>query len=182
MPFTRGTANLPNVTERRGSGVLTPALLAAVRRQFRLDWGGVHGAPHWARVRLNGLAIAARSGARIDVIELFAFFHDSCRHNDYGDRRHGSRAVDFAHALRGELFQIDSAGFDLLAEACRTHSDGGMTGDLTVRACWDADRLDLWRVGITPDPRRLATAEARDEAVFAQAQQRAWAWVQRYRR
>lgn len=182
MPFMRARSNLRNPSERAGSGVLTPALLTAVRRQFRLDWGGVHGAPHWARVRLNGLAIAARSGARVDVIELFAFLHDSCRHNEYGDRRHGSRAVDFARTLRGDLFQIDNVGFDLLAEACRTHSDGATAGELTVRACWDADRLDLWRVGITPDPRRLATAEAREEAVFAHAQRRAWAWRQRYRR
>ena len=171
-----------NAPERPARSVLTSALIAAVRQQFRLDWGGVHGAPHWARVRVNGLAIAARSGARTDVIELFAFLHDSCRHNDYGDRRHGSRAVDFAHALRGDLFELDNAGFELLAEACRTHSDGATTGELTVRACWDADRLDLWRVGITPDPRRLATAEARDAAVFAGAQQRATAWLRRYRR
>jgi hypothetical protein len=48
-----------------------------------------------------------------------------------------------------------------------------------VRACWDADRLDLWRVRITPDPRRLATAEAQSPEVFDAAKKRADVWVAR---
>lgn len=156
---------------------LSAPLIAAVRRQFRLNWHGIHGAPHWARVLLNGRAIAARCEARLDVIELFAFLHDSCRHSDGRDVHHGRRAVDFAHRLRGDVLHIDNAGFELLAEACSTHSAGGTAGDLTVRACWDADRLDLWRVGITPDPRRMATTAACEPAVFEQAQARALAWV-----
>ena len=169
------------VPARRRSGVLNAGLLRAVRRQFRLDWAGIHGAPHWARVRLNGLSIAERCAARVDVIELFAFLHDSCRHHDGRDARHGARAVDFAYQLRGQAFQIDDAGFELLAEACSTHSFGATTGEVTVRACWDADRLDLWRVGITPDPRRLATAEARTPEIYNEAQARALAWM-RFRR
>jgi len=31
-----------------------------------------------------------------------------------------------------------------------------------VGACWDADRFNLWRVGIEPDPRYLSTPAARD--------------------
>jgi uncharacterized protein len=87
--------------------------------------------------------------------------------------------VDFAYALRGDVFDIDNAGFELLAEACSTHSNGGLDGELTVRACWDADRLDLWRVRITPDPRRLATSEARLPEVFDAAKKRADVWVGR---
>jgi len=33
-------------------------VLTAVRGQFRLEWRGIHGVAHWARVRLNGLAMA----------------------------------------------------------------------------------------------------------------------------
>lgn len=35
------------------------------------------------------------------------------------------------------------------------------TEDATVNACFDADRLDLGRVGITPDPDKMATAQGR---------------------
>jgi hypothetical protein len=31
-----------------------------IRNQFALNWRGLHGAPHWARVRQNGLRLAAR--------------------------------------------------------------------------------------------------------------------------
>ena len=34
----------------------------------------------------------------------------------------------------------------------------------TLAVCLDADRLDLGRVGITPDPLRLSTSTARDIA------------------
>ena len=33
--------------------------------------------------------------------------------------------------------------------------------DVTIQICWDADRLDLGRVGITPHPSRLCTAAAK---------------------
>lgn len=162
--------------ERTARSAVTPQLVAAVRSRFKLAWGGIHGAPHWARVRLNGLAIAARNGARRDVVELFAFLHDSCRENDGHDPRHGPRAVEFARSLRNRVFEIDDAGFDLLAHACSTHSDGHREGDPTVQACWDADRLDLWRVWIDTDPRRLATRAAREPALFAAARRRSVAW------
>ena len=59
-----------------------------------------------------------------------------------------------------------------LETACREHSDGRLHGDLTVRTCWDADRLDLGRVGIRPDPDRLSTPHARDEGLIRVAYER----------
>ena len=78
-------------------------VLRLVREQFQLDWQGIHGVPHWARVRWNGLNMAAVNGARADI---------------------------------------------------------------TVQTCWDADRLDLGRVGIIPRPDRLCTEEARDPVLL----------------
>lgn len=158
------------------ASILNKKLVSAVRERFTRDWDGIHGAPHWARVRVNGLSIAAITGARTDVIELFSFLHDSCRENDGHDPFHGSRAVDFANELRGKLFEIDDAGFALLAEACSKHSDGHIEAPPAVQACWDADRLDLWRVWITPDPRRLATQAARSQHVYEEAKRRALSW------
>jgi uncharacterized protein len=158
------------------TSILTRNLLLAVRAKFRLNWHGLHGVPHWARVRVNGLTIAAHTTARTDVIELFAFLHDSCRENESRDPRHGHRAVDFAASLRGRLFEIDDAGFELLAMACSTHTGGHMAAPVTVQACWDADRLDLWRVGVTPDPLRLATQIARSGGLYEEAKRRSLFW------
>ncbi|MDH4110941.1 MAG: hypothetical protein OEY13_17065 [Gammaproteobacteria bacterium] len=33
-------------------------LIDIVRQQVRLDWQGIHGVPHWGRVRWIGLAMA----------------------------------------------------------------------------------------------------------------------------
>ena len=55
------------------------------------------------------------------------------------------------------LKELSDEDFHLLCEACRLHITIHKTGDPTIDACFDADRLDLWRVGIIPDPKRMAT-------------------------
>jgi uncharacterized protein len=47
--------------------------------------------------------------------------------------------------------------------ACQEHTNGGVRLDPTVGVCWDSVRLNLWRVGIKPDPRWLSTEAARSE-------------------
>ena len=49
----------------------------------------------------------------------------------------------------------------------RLHSDGHTEAEPALRACWDADRLDLSRVGITPEPRYLCTEHGRRELPLA---------------
>lgn len=157
-----------------GPGAAPPdALLAAVRRQYRLSWNGVHGVAHWARVLENGLALASETGARTDVVALFAVLHDACRHNDRRDPDHGPRAADLSRRLHADgVFALDAAGLDLLAEACHGHTNETTHADATVRTCWDADRLDLGRCGITPDPRYLCTDAAREPDRIAWAVER----------
>jgi uncharacterized protein len=146
--------------------LITKDLISALRGQFRLDWEGIHGAPHWERVRANGLRLAAQTGANSRVVEYFAFLHDTQRFNDGSDPGHGGRAADFAATIMGRHVLLTDPELALLQEACRGHSDGLMEADITVMTCWDADRLDLGRVGITPDPDRLCTPAARDPATL----------------
>jgi uncharacterized protein len=144
-------------------------LIRVLREQFRLDWRGIHGAPHWARVRRNGLLIAKENGARTDVVECFALLHDSHRIHDDADRRHGARAADYVTRIHEEYLRLDRQGLDMLVHACEFHSDGLMEADITVQTCWDADRLDLGRVGIRPSPRHLCTPLAREASVLDSA-------------
>ncbi len=137
------------------------ALMARLRAEFRLDWIGIHGVAHWGRVRVNGLRIAALNGARADVVELFALLHDSQRRHDGNDRRHGARAAEAIERMGAAALELDGAGLELLAYACRWHSEGLTEADCTVQTCWDADRLDLGRVGIIPDPARLCSRAAK---------------------
>jgi uncharacterized protein len=147
-------------------------VLRLVREQFQLDWQGIHGVPHWARVRWNGLNMAAMNGARTDIVEFFAFLHDCQRHHDGRDLEHGARAADFTLQLNSDLLRLDPPGLELLAYAIRYHSDGLTEADVTVQTCWDADRLDLGRVGIKPQSDKLCTEEARDPALLVIAYKR----------
>ncbi|MFN9878378.1 MAG: hypothetical protein ACK557_07855, partial [Planctomycetota bacterium] len=92
---------------------------------------------------------------------LFALFHDACRRNEFRDPGHGQRGGELARKLRGSHVHLDDERFELLYEACRLHTDGLTVGEPTLLACWDADRLDLGRVGITPVAERLGTLPAR---------------------
>ena len=149
------------------------ALLALLRSRFALDWRGIHGAPHWARVRRNGLVLAERTGAIRRVVSLFAFLHDSCRVDDGRDAEHGQRAAALVCSLRDAgLLCLSDEETELLCIACRHHSDGRVDADVTVQTCWDADRLDLGRVGKHPDPRYLCTPAARDRTLIAWAYRR----------
>ena len=71
------------------SKVITPELIDFIRQRFQLDWQDIHGAPHWARVRQNGLILAQWTNANRKVVELFAFLHDVERQNDGHDPEHG---------------------------------------------------------------------------------------------
>jgi len=152
-----------------GRSLITPQLVRVLRRKFSLDWTGIHGAPHWARVRANGLVVAQRSGASAKVVELFAFVHDSCRVHDGHDHDHGSRGALFVEEIQTSVLGLSDEETGLLAYACRHHSDGMLDADVTVQTCWDSDRLDLGRVGIRPDPARLCTPAARDRGLIAWA-------------
>ena len=90
-------------------------------------------------------------------MRLFAVLHDSCRGDDRFEFGHGERAAEYAASLRGALFSLDDVDCDLLVFACRRHTYGEVSDDPTIGACWDADRLDLPRVGITPDAIYMST-------------------------
>lgn len=132
------------------------ALIARVREQYCLEWDGLHGAHHWARVRYHGLAVARARDADALVVELFAFLHDSCRVADIGDPHHGRRGAAFAASLNRQVFDLDARQLDRLTFAIEQHSDGHVQTDATIQSCWDADRLDLGRAGIRPAARFLS--------------------------
>lgn len=119
--------------------------------------GALHGVSHWERVERNGLMLASQ-GCDLTVIRLFAYLHDSCRENDGYDEQHGPRAAKMIVGLRNTLLNgLTDHQFELLQTACYLHTTTHRTGDPTIDACFDADRLDLGRVGIKPDPEKMAT-------------------------
>jgi uncharacterized protein len=152
--------------------MIDKGLVETILQQYSLSPRGIHGLPHWARVLENGRNLARQTGARIEVVELFAVFHDARRKNDGWDREHGYRGAELAIEFQGTHFHLADSDFDLLYQACRDHTDGTTGADITVQTCWDADRLDLGRVRIDLDRKYLCTEAARDPAVMVWADRR----------
>jgi uncharacterized protein len=148
-------------------------IVQAILDEYVLPLHGYHGVAHWARVLESGRRLSAETGANIEVVSLFAVFHDSRRLNEGFDPDHGSRGAQLAEALRGRLFDLADDDFQLLHYACRWHTDEESHPDVTIRTCWDSDRLDLGRVGIVPDPDLLCTDAARKSSMINWAHGRA---------
>lgn len=124
----------------------------------RLYDSSYHGLEHWHQVEFNGLLLASRTGADITVVRLFALFHDCRRMDDAYDVEHGARAVEFIdRCLAEKRFELDEERLEKLRRACRLHTKERQTGDITIDTCFDADRLDLGRVGICPMEEKMAT-------------------------
>jgi len=155
------------------SALITRPLLQVILDQYRLRPDGPHGVAHWGRVLEIGRRLARSTGANRTVVEFFAVFHDACRVSDGHDPEHGLRGARLAESLHGHLLVLPDEDFTLLCSACEDHTKGRTCGDVTVRTCWDSDRLDLGRVGVTPDPRYLCTEPAQDRKTIAWAHKRA---------
>jgi len=98
-------------------------------------------------------------------VSYFALFHDARRLDDGTDPRHGPRGAAFARELHAAgLVALDEGQLETLCLACHGHTHVTHSDDPTVGTCWDADRLDLTRLGIAPDPRLLNTDKARQLA------------------
>jgi uncharacterized protein len=149
----------------------------------------LHGPAHWARVHRFANALLNREHVPGDAqtcILLFAWLHDLAREDDEGTRTHavdGAAQLDRILPAIGEPLSGDQR--EILRGAIHYHSDGMVAREavvaglfdrvgwppelviLTIGCCWDADRLDLPRVGITPDPALMSTSSWRDVQVLS---------------
>lgn len=127
----------------------------------KMNVNSIHGIGHWDRV-----AKYAEDLSTVDVdllvVKAFAYVHDVERENDGYDLLHGPRAAALVDNIRDtELAFLNDDEVRQLKEACELHTTTLRTEDATVNACFDADRLDLGRVGITPNPDKMATVQGR---------------------
>jgi len=145
-------------------GELAP-LLEEAKKVFGLDptWTK-HGPKHWLQVEKNAIMLGEHTpGCDIEIARRFAILHDCWRQNEGSDPEHGARAAEFAQELHnnGKL-DLDLGQLATLKYAMIHHNHGQVSDDPTVGVCWDADRLDLPRVGTTPNINLLSTQCAKE--------------------
>ena len=185
------TARTVDLTQARASTIrrqydplsrlITSASLKTIYQEFALNLHGPHGFAHWGRVRRNGVELTRKNDANLRVVLLFSIFHDSKRENEGSDPDHGKRGARNAlRFMEAGALCISDEEFSLLFKACWGHTYKDVSQPcITVLTCWDADRLDLGRVGIVPHPDRLCTAAGRDQETIQRAYERSMHWVRR---
>jgi hypothetical protein len=113
-------------------------IVHAILEDYALPWHGTHGVLHWARVLENGLRLAHATGGNVEVVQLFAVFHDARRVNEGTDDGHGQRGAELAAAWKGNsapiaarhYLQVTDADFDA-ALVCDANSDAQTTRNPT---------------------------------------------------
>ena len=132
-----------------------------VLQQSEVKNSPIHGLAHWRKVEKTGLVISEHTNADETIIRLFALFHDSMRQNEDHDPGHGLRGAELVKQFHKKYIPISNGRFELLYKACSKHADGLRSADPTIGTCWDADRLDLGRIGIIPSTEFMSTAAGR---------------------
>lgn len=131
-----------------------------------------HGPRHWRDVARVGLHIAKKERIGVEQalsVFCFAAIHDTQRHNDYYDPEHGERAAEVMLKIATDEHILTlGQRRDSLHAALVGHDKGEVDYENDIKAvCWDADRLTLGRVGITPDVQYMSTAYVRREFAHA---------------
>jgi uncharacterized protein len=124
----------------------------------------IHGIEHWDNVYKNALKLKDND-INLNVLYAFAYLHDSARFNDGIDLYHGARAVENVKKLSKTILKnLNEEEIIILCHACQYHNIEDRTTNNTVNACYDADRLDLIRVNIIPDPFQMASKKGAEIA------------------
>ena len=141
--------------------------LRRLRRFCLAHWdsslGPNYGPEHWERVRALAHLHTPLDTVDFMVTDAFAYLHDIERVNDQADPLHGPRAAALVRRIRHTyLHYLSDTQIALLAKACEQHSVALRTGEYTIDVCFDADREDLPRRSIVPDPGMMATHQGAD--------------------
>ena len=158
----------PIETQEEGSLAMQTASRASLLLETILEHSTgkgsrIHGPTHWAGVAAAGLTLCELTPeADRRIVLYFSMLHDSMRETDGYDPDHGARAAELARRLYESAdLKLDAGQLAKLEEALTYHDKGRTSADPTIGACWDSDRLNLHRVGITPKASLLSTSAGR---------------------
>jgi MoaA/NifB/PqqE/SkfB family radical SAM enzyme len=126
--------------------------------------GNNHGGDHIMRVVRNAEMLAKINcpGAIFNAI-IAASLHDIGRiGKKEKNKTHALRGAEIAGKMLKKYFSDCDIDSEKIIYAIRHHSEGKVSNDPLIGTIWDADRLDLERVGIKINPAFLSTKAAKD--------------------
>ena len=125
-------------------------LINQLQRESKLFHSPIHGFKHWRTVEKNGLYLSQFNNGAPLVISHFAYFHDCMRVNEQRVDSHGIRGGKYALKNK-DMLELTDEQLHTLYRACAGHTGGRNPSCDTIACWWEADRLDIRRVGIVPD-------------------------------
>ena len=137
--------------------------MKVIYSHYKMGPHSLHGPDHWLRVGVIGLRLADLTGANKKIVRYFAQLHDIGRTTDDSDLYHGLESARFCKQHRGSI-DLSDAEFKKLIFAIAKHPMGKTCDDVDIGVCWDADRCDLGRVGISPDLAYFSTKQAKEKS------------------
>lgn len=130
--------------------------------QFYIKDSFIHGVSHWSRVFYYGKVLSELSTLDVENIAYFSIFHDSRRFNDDYDPEHGLRGAEFFRTF-DRIIKLSNEQKEVIYEACKIHNYQKQSDSLEVGVCLDSDRVDLIRVGITPNNDYLHSIHSKND-------------------
>jgi uncharacterized protein len=129
-------------------------------KPFMKNEEGIHGLAHSLRAAHFAKMIAkSECPGSLDDTIIGAFLHDIGRTDDSNDRTHASRSAEIAEELLKRHWP--DLNHEKILFAIMRHGDGLISEDPIIGTIWDADRLDLSRLGIKINPELISTEKAR---------------------
>ena len=167
------------------SSLFTPSKILPHITPLAKHNSAIHGVAHWTRVHRYGLLLADSlklSEKEKIAIALFGFTHDLARTDDGGGNQHSIAGAKYVQYVTDTLFSdFPNSTVDIVKVAIRYHSDGMNAEEALyelpiagssnwsresvlnmIGCCWDADRLDLLRLGIMPNESKMSTSYWQD--------------------
>ena len=148
--------------------------------EYRCCEGSTHGRQHWAQVHKLVLALSEQLQLKPwaqACVEVFAWTHELARKNDATEEQHSLESSEYFLRISSRIFpELDTRQRKLIALAIAHHADGTTAwehildkgnpiADLEdscladiLGCCWDADRLDLLRMGVIPESKIMSTS------------------------
>ena len=146
--------------------------LINILNEYKIDLKeSFEGIDHIARVIENGVILSEINASNLNVIIVYAFFHNIMKNNNEQDIGHGERSAKFLRHYEDKI-NLSEEEFDMVYEACRDHSDVLFNDNKHIADCWDSDRLDIMRRGLYPNKEKLNSIAAKNAGIITWAMKR----------
>jgi HD superfamily phosphohydrolase YqeK len=129
------------------------------KEECDFSMGKIHGLNHFRQVAYIAGRIALTNMAPLEDSIIGGFLHDCAREDNHGGNEHAQESAKLARDII--INHWPDVDVERICDAIYYHADGLVTKDPIGGCIWDADRISLARLGISPKNELLSTPIAK---------------------